>query len=190
MDNPSCLQTPEVLIFGVWGSVSETRCNGGAFRDRSSHPWPLLVWPSLAKQLPPGLTIAPLTLQQHRHGSETPPGPFGEARIVGAGPAREREQRSRQDPRDLVCAALREVSGILPAGKAGLPLARQAPTKPASCHRLAARCQGRFGLGARCPGLCEAGNRSGPPLRQAPRDGFTAFPEGPNTDPRPRMEGP
>ena len=73
---------------GVRCSVSETRCNGGAFRDRSSpasgpghpsqmggvrrrakqcfatrlpHPWPLLVWPSLAKQLPPGTTIAPLT---------------------------------------------------------------------------------------------------------------------------------
>ena len=56
--------------------VSETRCNGGAFRDRSSHPWPLLVWPSLAKQLPPGTTIAPLTGQRNRHGSETPPGPF------------------------------------------------------------------------------------------------------------------
>ena len=54
-------------------SVSETRCNGGAFRDRSSHPWPLLVWPSLAKQLPPGTTIAPLTLQRHRHGSEHRP---------------------------------------------------------------------------------------------------------------------
>jgi hypothetical protein len=50
--------------------VSETRCNGGAFRDRSSRPWPLLVWPSLAKQLPPGTTIAPLTRQRHRHGSE------------------------------------------------------------------------------------------------------------------------
>ena len=65
-------------------SVSETRCNGGAFRDRSSHPWPLLVWPSLAKQLPPGTTIAPLTGQRNRHGSETPPGPFYKARIVGA----------------------------------------------------------------------------------------------------------
>ena len=54
---------------GVRSSVSETRCNGGAFRDRSSHPWPLLVWPSLAKQLPPGTTIAPLTGQQNRHGS-------------------------------------------------------------------------------------------------------------------------
>ena len=51
-------------------SESGTRCNGGAFRDRSSHPWPLLVWPSLAKQLPPGTTIAPLTRQRNRHGSE------------------------------------------------------------------------------------------------------------------------
>ena len=84
---------------GLRCSVSETRCNGGAFRDRSSpasgsghpsqmggvrrrakqcfatrlpHPWPLLVWPSLAKQLPPGTTIAPLTWQRHRHGSDPP----------------------------------------------------------------------------------------------------------------------
>jgi len=84
---------------GLRCSVSETRCNGGAFRDRSSpasgsghpsqmggvrrrakqcfatrlpHPWPLLVWPSLAKQLPPGTTIAPLTLQRNRHGSVPP----------------------------------------------------------------------------------------------------------------------
>jgi len=47
---------------GVRCSVSETRCNGGAFRDRSSHPWPLLVWPSLA-----------LTGQRNRHGSEHRP---------------------------------------------------------------------------------------------------------------------
>ena len=85
---------------GLRCSVSETRCNGGAFRDRSSpasgpghpsqmggvrrrakqcfatrlpHPWPLLVWPSLAKQLPPGTTIAPLTLQRHRHRSQNRP---------------------------------------------------------------------------------------------------------------------
>ena len=75
---------------GLRCSVSETRCNGGAFRDRSSHPWPLLVWPSLAKQLPPGTTIAPLTLQRHRHGSKSPPGPFYEARVVGACLASER----------------------------------------------------------------------------------------------------
>jgi|GEM_PF-2158160 len=61
---------PEASFSSVRCSVSETRCNGGAFRDRSSHPWPLLVWPSLAKQLPPGTTIAPLTRQRHRHGSE------------------------------------------------------------------------------------------------------------------------
>ena len=59
-----------LLCSGFRRSVSETRGNGGAFRDRSSHPWPLLVWPSLAKQLPPGTTIAPLTWQRHRHGSE------------------------------------------------------------------------------------------------------------------------
>ena len=66
----------DLYCSGDRSSVSETRCNGGAFRDRSSHPWPLLVWPSLAKQLPPGTTIAPLTGQRNRHGSETPPGPF------------------------------------------------------------------------------------------------------------------
>ncbi len=102
---------------GLRCSVSETRCNCGAFRDRSSpasgsghpsqmggvrrrakqcfatrlpHPWPLLVWPSLAKQLPPGTTIAPLTLQRDRHGSKSPPGPFYEARVVGACLASER----------------------------------------------------------------------------------------------------
>jgi hypothetical protein len=74
----SSRQDPRDLCSGVRCSVSETRCNGGAFRDRSSHPWPLLVWPSLAKQLPPGTTIAPLTRQRNRHGSETSPGPFYE----------------------------------------------------------------------------------------------------------------
>ena len=63
---------PEASFSSVRCSVSETRCNGGAFRDRSSHPWPLLVWPSLAKQLSPGTTIAPLTWQRHRHGSDPP----------------------------------------------------------------------------------------------------------------------
>ena len=63
---------PEASFSSVRCSVSETRCNGGAFRDRSSHPWPLLVWPSLAKQLPPGTTIAPLTWQRNRHGSAPP----------------------------------------------------------------------------------------------------------------------
>ena len=89
----------DLYCSGGRSSVSETRCNGGAFRDRSSpasgsghpsqmggvrrrakqcfatrlpHPWPLLVWPSLAKQLPPGTTIAPLTLQRNRHGSVPP----------------------------------------------------------------------------------------------------------------------
>ena len=41
---------------GVWRSVSETRCNGGAFRDRSSHPWPLSFghpWPNRSLQAPP-----------------------------------------------------------------------------------------------------------------------------------------
>ena len=41
---------------GVRCSVSETRCNGGAFRDRSSHPWPLSFghpWPNRSLQAPP-----------------------------------------------------------------------------------------------------------------------------------------
>jgi len=150
---------------GLRCSVSETRCNGGAFRDRSSpasgpghpsqmggvrrrakqcfatrlpHPWPLLVWPSLAKQLPPGTTIAPLTWQRHRHGSQKPPGPFYEARFVGAGPARERERSSRQDAREIANGGTNSVSGIPPAGFAGLSLARQAPTKPHSIERFGA----------------------------------------------------
>jgi len=41
---------------GARCSVSETRCNGGAFRDRSSHPWPLSFghpWPNRSLQAPP-----------------------------------------------------------------------------------------------------------------------------------------
>jgi hypothetical protein len=41
---------------GVRSSVSETRGNGGAFRDRSSHPWPLSFghpWPNRSLQAPP-----------------------------------------------------------------------------------------------------------------------------------------
>ena len=52
----------------VWVALLRTRDKGGAFRDRSSHPWPLFVWPSLAKQLPPGTALVPLTEQRHRHG--------------------------------------------------------------------------------------------------------------------------
>ena len=54
------------------------------------------------------------------------------AGLVGAGPARERERSSRQDPRDLVYVPIIKLSGIPPAGCAGLSLARQAPTNLAS----------------------------------------------------------
>jgi len=46
-----------------------------------------------------------------------------------AGLARERERSSRQDARDISDVSTNHVSGILPAGFAGLSLARQAPTK-------------------------------------------------------------
>jgi len=48
--------------------------------------------------------------------------------LVGAGPARERERSSRQDAKDFSNDSTNSLSGILPAGKAGLSLARQAPT--------------------------------------------------------------
>jgi len=108
------------------------------FATRLPHPWPLLVWPSLAKQLPPGTTIAPLTLLRNRPGSQKPPGPFYEAGFVGAGPARERERSSRQDAREIANGGTNSVSGIPPAGFAGLSLARQAPTKPHSIERFGA----------------------------------------------------
>ena len=60
----------------------------------------------------------------------TPPGPFYEAGFVGAGLARERERSSRQDAREISNGSNISVSGILPAGTAGLSLARQAPTNP------------------------------------------------------------
>jgi hypothetical protein len=47
---------------------------------------------------------------------------------VGAGHARERERSSRQDARDTANGGTNNLSGILPAGFAGLSLARQAPT--------------------------------------------------------------
>ena len=49
-----------------------------------------------------------------------------EAGLVGAGHARERERSSRQDPRDLSNRDTNSVSGILPAGFAGLSRARPA----------------------------------------------------------------
>ncbi len=48
--------------------------------------------------------------------------------IVGAGPARERERSSRQDPRGLSSDGTNNVSGIPPAGFAGLSRAGPAPT--------------------------------------------------------------
>jgi len=203
---------------GLRCSVSETRCNGGAFRDRSSpasgsghpsqmggvrrrakqcfatrlpHPWPLLVWPSLAKQLPPGTTIAPLTWQRHRHGSQKPPGPFYEARFVGAGPARERERSSRQDAREIANGGTNSVSGIPPAGFAGLSLARQAPTKPHSIERFGAS----DNPGPWMPPskrVCVLPFRERceyVPVRSLSNVLFSRVPEGQNTDTRPRMEG-
>jgi hypothetical protein len=46
---------------------------------------------------------------------------------VGAGPARERERSSRQDAREIFDGSTISVSGILPAGKAGLSLASKLP---------------------------------------------------------------
>ena len=117
-------------------SPGPSRCAGSLAEPGPD--WPLLVWPSLAKQLPPGTTIAPLTWQRNRHGSQKPPGPFYEARFVGAGPARERERSSRQDAREIANGGTNSVSGIPPAGFAGLSLARQAPTKPHSIERFGA----------------------------------------------------
>jgi hypothetical protein len=57
---------------------------------------------------------------------------FYEARFVGAGLARERERRFRQDTRNLSNTSPEKLSGILPAGFAGLSLAGQAPTNRAS----------------------------------------------------------
>ncbi len=51
------------------------------------------------------------------------------------------------------------------------PFARRQARTDLAQHRLATRSLGRFGLGARCPGLCEAGSRT-----QAYRDVFTAGP--------------
>ena len=42
---------------------------------------------------------------------------------MGAGPARERERSSRQDAREMSDGSTISVSGIPPAGKAGLSLA-------------------------------------------------------------------
>jgi len=52
-----------------------------------------------------------------------------EARFVGAGLARERERSSRQDARDFANGSTNSLSGILPAGFAGLSRAGPAPTK-------------------------------------------------------------
>ena len=57
---------------------------------------------------------------------------------IQAGPARERERSSRQDAREIANGGTNSVSGIPPAGFAGLSLARQAPTKPHSIERFGA----------------------------------------------------
>jgi len=68
------------------GGIPETwfpRCS--VLRIRDAVQWwclPGPLKPSLAKQLPPGTTIAPLTLQRNRHGSKSPPGPFYEAGVL------------------------------------------------------------------------------------------------------------
>ena len=144
---------------GVQCSVSETRCNGGAFRDRSSpasgpghpsqmggvrrrakqcfatrlpHPWPLLVWPSLAKQLPPGTTIAPLTWKRNRHGSETPPGPFYETlaanlpRSAGIGWARPGPCLARDGQTPSLHGCTRGVSWTCPPDPGAGSLERKA----------------------------------------------------------------
>jgi len=57
--------------------------------------------------------------QRNRHGPKEPPGPFYEARIVGAGPARERERSDRPDTRETSDFSTNSVSGILRATVAG-----------------------------------------------------------------------
>ena len=76
---------------GVRCSESETRCNGGAFRDRSSRPWALSFghpWPNRSLQAPP----LPRSL-----GSGTATGqlhPFRESA---------RTFQFSKEPRDRVC---------------------------------------------------------------------------------------
>ena len=84
----------------------------------------------------------PLQLRcQRPPASETEP-------LVGAGPAREREQSSRQDPRARSNDSTNNVSGIPPAGSAGLSRAGPAPTRPAPIRRLVMACKAPFSTAA------------------------------------------
>ena len=102
-----------------------------AFPGRSHLAIPGQIGPSRHHHCPAHLAAEPPRVR-------TPPGPFYEARFVGAGPARERERSSRQDAREIANGGTNSVSGIPPAGFAGLSLARQAPTKPHSIERFGA----------------------------------------------------
>ena len=147
------------------------------------HPWPNTVLGSPARHLADAKRPTPrvrLTV------SKKPSGPFYKARFLGADLARERERSSRQDARDFSSFSANSLSGILPAGKAGLSRAgpartRQAPPKPAATTPLSERfgasdnperwnlpCERVCVLPFRDPG--EQDVRQG-----APRDGFTAF---------------
>jgi 2-dehydropantoate 2-reductase len=74
--------------------------------------------------------------------------------IVRAGLARERERSSRQDPRAPSNDRTNNVSGIPPAGSAGLSRARPAPTKSAATtgsatiRRLVVACKAPFSAAA------------------------------------------
>ena len=69
--------------------------------------------------------------------------------IVRAGLARERERSSRQDPRALSDDSTSSVSGIPPAGSAGLSRAGPAPTRPApTIRRLVVACKAPFSASA------------------------------------------
>ena len=91
--------------------------------------------------LPSGDPV-PLQLRcQRPPASETEP-------LVGAGPAREREQSSRQDPRARSNDRTNNASGIPPAGSAGLSRAGPAPTRPAPIRRLVVACKAPFSAAA------------------------------------------
>ena len=128
--------------------------------------------------------------QRNRHGSYIPPGPYYEARFVGAclqakGRLCRPAKVAPQDSRDAVNAAVRKLSGILPG--AALPFAGKTRS-----HKV------RRQLWPRHRNLPRSGSVLGPSGtledrtsdREPPRDGFTAFPEGPNTDPRPSWRDP
>ena len=130
------------------GGLFYARRIGGSVSEALGAPYPrrgAMVVPSGIAQAFPGRSHLAIHGQigpsRHHHCPahlaaepprvRTPPGPFHGAGFVGAGPARERERSSRQDAREISNGSNISVSGILPAGKAGLSLARQAPTNPA-----------------------------------------------------------